>query len=309
MSIKIVADAGSNLFPEILKAKGLDIRVACMHLTIKDQDFLCYEKDFDTPKVSKLLYEELAGDVNVHTSLVGPHDFYQIFKKDVDAGHQVICFTMAKGISGTYQSACLARDMINEETKKEMVYVCDSATAGFGEGLQAIHAHELAASGKSFKEICEEIEKFKFKVRSEFTVDDIGFLARTGRVSKTVARIAKMLRIKVLLKGSDESYIVQTSKVSGRRLALKRLTKQCVDYIRHPENQIVYITHCNCLKDAEAMKASLAKEGIKNVEIYDYDLVTASHIGPNSMAIFYVGDNRSFTNIFGKEKKEKKPIK
>ena len=70
--------------------------------------------------------------------------------------------------------------------------------------------------------------------------------------------------------------------------------KQCVDYIRKPEKQTVYITHCNCLDDANKMKDELTKNGINNVEIYDYDLVTGSHLGPNALAIFYVGDNREF---------------
>ena len=310
MKVKIYADAGSNLFPEIIKEKGLDITIVNMKLYIKDQEYNCYDKDFDTKTVSKLFYEEMSGENNIHTSLINPNDYLEAFKEDIEKGNQIICLTMAKGISGTYQSACIARDIINEEQGKEMVYILDSATAGFGEGIQAIRLAEQVNEGKDFKTLIKEAEEFKFKVRSEFTVDDIAYLAKTGRVNKVVAKIANALRIKVLLKGSNESTIVSTSKVSGRKLSIKKLTKQCIDYIKNPEKQTVYITHCNCYEDALSMKEELIKNNIKNIEIYDYDLVTGSHLGPNALAIFYVGENREFKSIlsFAKPNKETSKI-
>lgn len=296
MAIKVFADAGSNLFRDFLKKKKYDITVVPMKLLIKDQQFICYTEDFDMEKVAKLFYEELSGNNDIHTSLINPHDFYEAFQKEIKQGHQIICYTMAKGISGTYQSACLAASMINDELKKEMIYVIDSATAGFGEGIQAIHAFELANKGHSFEQLKQELEAFKFKVRSEFTVDDIRFLVKTGRVSRVTATLAKTLNIKPLLIGSYESTIVASGKVFGRRLAIKRLVKQCEEYICNSDHQTVYITHCNALKDAENMKKELNDNGIKNVEIYDYDLVTGSHLGPKAMAIFYIGEDRKFNS-------------
>ena len=292
MSIKIYADAGSNLFPEIIKEKKLDITVVKMKLLINDEEYICYDDNFQTEKVSKIFYEELAGNNNIHTTLINPNDYLDAFKDDIAKGNQIICVTMAKGISGTYQSACLARDIINEEQGKEMVYIVDTMTAGFGEGLIAIRLAENVAKGMSFKDLIDDIENFKKIVRSEFTVDDISFLAKTGRVNRVVAKIANALRIKVMLKGSNDSTIVSTGKVPGRRLSIKKLVSQCVEYIKNPKDQTVYITHCNCLEDANAMKEMLNKQGVPNVEIYDYDLVTGSHLGPNALAIFYVSDCR-----------------
>ena len=292
MGVKIYADAGSNLFPEIIKKKKLDIKIVDMKLYIKDKEYNCYDESFDTKEVSKLFYQELSGENNIRTSLVNPNDYLEAFKEDVENGHQIICLTMAKGISGTYQSACIARDMINEERGKEIVYVVDSMTAGFGEGLLAIRLDKGVKKGKTFEELIKDIEEFKYKVRSEFTVDDVNFLAKTGRINKVVAKIASALKIKVLLKGSNDSTIVSTAKVPGRKLSIKKLAKQCIDFIKNAKDQIVYITHCNCLKDALDMKKMLAEKNINNVEIYDYDLVTGSHLGPNALAIFYVSDSR-----------------
>ena len=292
MSVKIYADAGSNLFPEIIRRKKLDITIVNMKLYIKDQEYNCYDKEFDTDKVSKIFYEELKENNDIHTSLINPYDYLEAFKEDIEKGNKIICLTMAKGISGTYQSACMARDMINEEKGQEMVYVIDSMTAGFGEGLLAIRAAELSKKGKSFEDIINDIENFKYKVRSEFTVDDVNYLAKTGRVSKVVAKIANALKIKVMLKGSNDSTIVSTGKVPGRKLSIKRLAKQCIEFIKNAKDQIVYITHCNCIRDAFELKRMLKEKQINNVEIYDYDLVTGSHLGPNALAIFYVSDSR-----------------
>ena len=306
MEIKIYADAGSNLFPEIIKEKKLDVTVVPMKLYIRGEEYNCYDKSFDTKKVSKLFYEEMSGDDDIHTSLINPNDYLAAFDDDIKKGNKIICLTMAKGISGTYQSACIARDMINEEKGEEMVYIIDSMTAGLGEGLQAIRLANEVKKGKDFKTLIKEAEEFKLKVRSEFTVDDINYLAKTGRVNKVVAKIANALRIKVLLKGSEESTIIQTGKVGGRKLALKKLTNQCIDYIKNPDDQIVYITHSNCLEDAIKVRDNLLQEGIKNIEIYDYDLVTGSHIGPRALAIFYVGEDKAFKPILPFLKKKDK---
>ncbi len=309
MSIKIYTDSGSNLFPEILLEKNLDIKVVPVKLFINEKEFNCYDQSFDIKEASRLFYQELETNNNIHTSLINPNDYLEAFREDVEQGHQIICVTMAKGISGTYQSACIARDIINEKKGKEVIYILDSATAGFGEGIQAIRLFEEVEKGKDFYTLIKEAEKFKFCVRSEFTVDDISFLAKTGRVNKVVAKIANAFRIKVLLKGSNESTIVSTSKANGRKMAIKKLIDQCVNYIVKPNEQTVYITHCHCYEDALAMKNSLNEKGINNIEIYDYDLVTGSHLGPRAIAIFYVGKDREFKKPFAflnKNNKEKK---
>ena len=305
MAVKIYADAGSNLFPEIIKEKNLNITIVKMKLFIAGKEYNCYEEGIDTKELSKIFYEELSGNDDIHTSLINPNDYLEAFKDDIAKGNKIICFTMAKGISGTYQSACIARDIINDEKGEEVVYIVDSATAGFGEGLQAIHLYEESLKGCTFQELIKEAEEFKFKVRSEFTVDDIMFLVKTGRVSKVVAKIANALKIKVLLKGSNESTIVSTGKVAGRKLSIKKLVKQCAEYIREPEKQIVYLTHSNCYEDALNMREMLINEGIPNVEVYDYDLVTGSHLGPNALAVFYIGENRDFKPILPFLKKDK----
>ena len=292
MAIKIYADAGSNLFKDIIEKRNAEIKVVNMSLTIDEKIYQCYEDDINVDQFSHSFYQKMREGSIIDTSQVTPYTYEEAFRKDVEDGHQIICFVMAKGISGTYNSACIARDTINKEKGKEVVYIVDSATAGFGEGLQALHAYELVKKGMSFKDLCYECEKFKFQVRSEFTVGDIKYLIKKGRVSALLAKFINFLRIKFILKGSNKSKIEVAGKVSGRKMALKRLAETCLAKIRHPEKQTVYISHCDAYDDALSIKNYLTDHGVSNVEIYFYDLITGAHIGPDSLAIFYVGENR-----------------
>ena len=293
MSVKIYADVASNLYPKLLQEKGYDIELMNMHLRIEDKEYTCYDDSIDFGPFSKQFYKDLEAGKKVQTSLINSGEYYEFFKKEADAGNEVICIAMAKGISGTYQAACIARDMVNDEAKREVVYVLDSATAGFGEGMQAIKAQELVKEGKSFKEIIDYLEDYKWKVRSEFTVDTVKYLLKTGRVNAILAKIVKILSLKIMLFGSYESKIEMSSKVLGRVRAIERLGQQCIDYI-DDKKETVWISHCDCLDDANKLADQLRKAGINNIEIHDYDLITGSHIGPKALAIFYVGKNRKF---------------
>ena len=292
MAIKIYADAGSNLFQDIIKKRGAEVKIVNMSLTIEEHVYNCYSDHINVDQFSHSFYQEMREGKKISTSQITPYNYLEAFKEDIAQGHQIICFVMAKGISGTYNSACKARDIINEEQGKEMVYIVDSATAGFGEGMQALHASELVKKGLSFKEVCRECEIFKFKVRSEFTVGDIKYLISKGRVSALLARFINFLRIKFLLKGSNKSKIEVAAKVSGRKMALRKLAETCIQKIKNPDKQTVYISHCDVYDDALTIKNYLVEHGVKNVEIYFYDLITGSHLGPDSLALFYVGDNR-----------------
>ena len=289
MAVKIFADAASNLFKNILKDKNLDIKIMNVHLRIDEKEYLCYDDIDDIKAFNDLYYEALKDGKKIATSLVTPGDYEEAFKKEVEKGNKVICFTMAQGISGTYQSACLARDDVNAEKGEKVVEVIDSMTAGFGEGLQAIHAYELAQEGKSFEEIIKECEEFKHYNRSDFTVDDIKYLLKTGRVGKTAARFINFLNIKVLLKRSEKSTIAFAGTARGKANAIKELADRVDENINRDIKQVIYISHCNCVEDAEKLKKLLEDVGLSNIEIYDYDYVSASHIGPGSLAVFYIG--------------------
>lgn len=288
MGVSIIADAVSNLFPEILKENNLNIRVMNMHLTIGDREYNCYNDPIDIKEFSKTYFQMMEDGYKASTTLINSYDFTEAFEEEIAKGNKVICFCMAKGISGTYNSAVIAADEINEKYKEEMVHVIDSMTAGLGEGMQAIHADELVKAGKSFEEIVEECERYKLFVRSDFTVDNIKFLVSTGRVSRLLAKFINLINVKVLLKHNEESKIAFAGSVLGRKNSMKKLTKLVLNKIDTEIEQVVYITHCACMEDALKLQELLEEGGVKNIKIYDYDLISGAHIGPKSLAIFYI---------------------
>ena len=294
MGITIIADAVSNLFESILKDKNLSIKVMNMHLTVGDHEYNCYNDPLDIKEFSKTYFSLIEKGEIVSTSLVNSFDYIEAFKEEIKKGNKVICFTMAQGISGTYQSAVQAAEHVNKKAGEEMVYVIDTMTAGFGEGLQAIHADKLVKEGKSFDEIKEECELFKKYVRSDFTVDNIKYLIRTGRASKVLAKFINLLNVKVLLKHNQESKIAFAGTVLGRKNSIKKLSNLVLNKIDREVEQTIYITHCSCEEDAKKIEQYLRDGGLNNpIEIYDYDLISGAHIGPNSLAVFYISEEEA----------------
>ena len=290
MGIVLVADAVSNLFKEIIDAKKLRVHVMNVRLRIDDKEYRVYDEIDNVNEFSKTYYEAMKDPKRkVQTTLVGTGEYYEFFKKEAIKGNKVICYTMAAGISGTYQSACIARDMINNESSEKMVEVIDCGTAGLGEGLQVIHAQELIDEGKDFDAIVEELNEFKHYVRSDFTVDNIKYLLRTGRVLKTLGRFVNFLNIKILLKRSDHSNIAFAGTANGKKKAIEKLARTVLENYDDSKDQITYITHCDIIEEAEQLKTLLEAGGIKNIEIYDYDIISGAHIGPASLAVFYIG--------------------
>lgn len=292
MSVRIYTDASSNLFHSILEKKGLDITVLPMTLTLNNKEYYLYDQEVDVEEMSKTFYEDMKKGAKPRTSLTSPGLFRARVLEEISKGNEVIYVCLAGGISGTYQAASLMASEINQEQHKEVVKVINSKTAGLGEGMIAMYAYNLSKQGLSLQEIASKTEEYLTTVRSEFTVDSIKYLANTGRVSNFTAIVADVLMIKPLLYGSNEGKIEVTAKVHGRKGALKKLASQVEEHIKD-KNSLVYIAHCNAPDDVEFFKKLLAQAGINNTETYFYDLVTGSHVGPGTIAVFYEGENRT----------------
>ncbi len=292
MAISIFTDAGSNLFSSFLNEKESSIRVIPMPLRIGDKEYLCYDSSFDAEAFSHEFYDKMRAGAVVKTSLPSPGLMEEEIRKEIDKGNQVVFITLSHGISGTYQSAKLIADTVNKEKGSLVVGVIDSKTAGFGEGMIALYAESLAKLNYSLEDLLKEVDAYVMKVRSEFTVDSLKYLAATGRISKLNATIGNMLMIKPLLYGSEEGKITVTQKTIGRKSAIKKLLAQVEEYVTDKTKKI-FITHCDAPEEASEMRASLLTKGFKDVEVYFYDLITGAHVGPGTLAVFYEGADRA----------------
>ena len=291
MGISIFTDAASNLFPSFLRERGSQIKVLPMPMAFDGKQYLCYEEGIDAESFSHEFYSKMREGCKVATSLPSPGLLLEMAEKEIGIGNKVIFVSLSSHISGSYQSAMNIADQLNAKYGQTLMAAIDSKTAGFGEGMVALFAENLAKSGYSFAECVEESEQYVDKVRSEFSVDNLRYLVSTGRISKLNAVLGNVLLVKPLLYGSPEGKICVSQKVIGRKNALKRLVIQASENIADKSSK-VYLTHCDAYGEALEIKSMLSDKGIKDVEIYPYDLITGAHVGPGTLALFYLGKNR-----------------
>ena len=289
MSFVVFTDGCSNLPGSVLNR--YQIRTLPFTYTINGQQIV-YNGDiesFDAPAHYNLLR---SGEL-IQTSLANTQHFMDHFRPVLEAGSDVIYIGMSSGISGTYQASSMAAAELMEEFPDRRVRTVDSLGAGFGPGLLTILAAEARSEGKTVDETADYLDQKKMDLCEFFTVDDLMFLRRTGRLSTTGALAGTMLGIKPILRGDEEGHIVTYQKCRGRKKAVDTLAQLYETRVVDAENQIVAISHGDCLEDAEAlaeMITAIAKP--KELLFCPHEPVTGSHVGPGMLAVFFFGKGR-----------------
>lgn len=240
-------------------------------------------------------YEKLRNGSLPTTSQVNPNEARDVFEKYCKQGIHVLHIAFTSGLSGTYNSARIAAEELNEEYPDTKIVVVDSLCASMGEGMLLYYAVEMKKEGKSMEEIATWLEENRLHVCHNFTVDDLNHLYRGGRVSKTTAILGTMIGVKPVLHVSDEGKLVNIDKVRGRKKSLialvDRMEKQMANY--EGKNEVVMISHGDCLQDAQFV-AELVKMrfGIENVMINYVGPSIGAHSGPGTVALFFMGEYR-----------------
>ena len=205
----------------------------------------------------------------------------------------MLCIAFSSGLSGTYHSICLAAEELREKYPEATISVVDSLCASMGEGLLIHKAAMLKEAGKSLQEVTQWLEENKLHLCHNFTVDDLFFLHRGGRVSKTTAIVGSALGIKPVLHVDNEGKLVPVGKVRGRKQSLIALVDRMVKQVQGVENDIVFISHGDCLEDAEFVRDQIKERlGIQNFMINYIGPTIGSHSGPGTVALFFMGQSR-----------------
>ena len=289
MSYKIITDSAANLTDELIEKYDLDI--ISLQYFIREQGFKSFVKGekTDFSNVYKLLREK----ENITTSLASREDCDEIILPVIKAGQDVLILAFSSGLSGTYQNIKLACDDYREEFPDRKIIVVDTLCAALGQGLLVHYAAKFKAEGKSIEEVAEWVEENKLNICHLFTIDDLFFLKRGGRLSGTSALFGTMLGIKPMLHVADDGKLYVTGKVRGRAATIEEMLNGIDEKAIDIANQDVFIVHGDCLKDAENLAEQVKKRfGVKNVVINMLDPVIAAHSGPGTLAIFFVGDKR-----------------
>lgn len=290
MSFKILTDASCNLTPQMLDELG----VIYKSLTIVDEsgneirNYLS-DKEFSF----KGFYDRLRNKEHIKTSLINVEEFASMYEDVLKGGEDVLAITISSGISGTYQAAKIAADDIREKYPDRKVIVIDSLAASIGHGLLVYYAANLQKEGKSIEEVADFIYKNRLRLVHKFTVDDLFFLKRGGRLSGGVAIVGTILQIKPLLHVDNEGKLITQSKVNGRKKSLNAMFEEFKATVKDPENQVLAICHGDCFADAEFLANKIRSEfNVKDIIINYCDPVIGAHAGPGVLALFYLADQR-----------------
>lgn len=288
METVIIIDSCSDL-PKVF-VEGNGIPVLGMTVNFKGRE---YKDDFGVSLPYKDFYDDVRKGEMSSTAQINVYDYSEEFRKHVSLGKAVICIVFSSALSGSYNSACIAKNIILEEYKDADITVIDSRCASLGEGLLDYYAIELLKKGASKDEIISFIEENKFKINHWFTVDDLNHLKRGGRVSATAAAIGTLLDIKPILHVDDEGRLIPVTKVKGRKKSIKALAEELDKRIINAEEQVVFISHGDCIDDAKLLEKLIReKHNVKDVIINYVGPTVGSHSGPGTVALFFIGEKR-----------------
>lgn len=283
----IFTDSACDLKPELLNELGVQYR----NLTFRFNDS---EKEYSNEEMPvEAFYEKMKAGSIAKTAAVNADAFAAEFEKILQDGKDVLYVGFSSGLSTTFNSARIAAENLKEKYPDGKIIVVDTLAASAGEGLMVYLTVEEKKKGATIEEAAEFVTNLIPRMGIWFTVDDLVYLKRGGRVSPTAAFFGNLLGIKPVLYMDNEGHLIPVSKVRGRRTAITALADQYTNRAVDQENGTVFISHGACMKDAELL-ASILKErhGVTVKVITDVGPVIGAHSGPGTLALFFVANAR-----------------
>ncbi len=290
MSFAIVTDSSSNLPEDIIDQH--DLTVLPLTFMVDGEEYRSYLKGEKTD-LSQFYTMMREGKV-ITTSLPNLKESRESIEALLREGRDVLYLGFSSGLSGTYQAIELLLTELAGLYPERTVASVDTLAASLGEGLLVYYAAKMREEGASIEKVRDWVEEHKLHLAHWFTVDDLMFLFRGGRVSRTSAWAGTLLNIKPVMHVDDEGHLIPLEKVRGRKKSLKALVDHMEQTAMSPvADQTVFITHGDCLQDAEYV-ADLVRErfGVSDVLINWVDPVIGAHSGPGTMALFFLASER-----------------
>ena len=283
----IYADSTCDLSPEMLASRNIPYS----SLTFRFNDS---EKEYtnDAMPIGEF-YQKMRDGGVAKTAAINSETFYEEFDKILKSGSDILYLGFSSGLSTTYNSARIAAEQLKDSYPDRKILLVDTLAASAGIALLIDLVIEKKAEGATIEEARNFAEDLKLKISHWFTVDDLVYLKRGGRVSATTAIVGNMLGIKPVLHVDDEGHLINVSKVRGRKTSLITLAEKYGELAVDKANGKVYISHGDCLKDAEELGRIIEeKYGAKTTLITNVGPVIGAHSGPGTIALFFVASNR-----------------
>ena len=283
---QIITDSGCDLPQSLLDT--LDVKAVPLYVNFRGA-----EQPDSVDEGIKELYDGLRGGEKATTSAVNPDRWAAMIEPSLAEGKDAVVIVFSSGLSTTYQSAVIAGQELTEKYPDRKVYVVDSLCASLGQGLLVWYACRKRDEGMSAPELAKWLEENRRNLCHWFTVDDLMYLKRGGRVSAVTAVVGTMLSIKPVLHVDDEGHLINVSKARGRKASILALANKLKELGDGFDNSTVFISHGDCQEDAQYLAEKLKAEyGVKEVVIGYVGAVIGSHAGPGTLAFFFLGKHR-----------------
>ena len=282
----IYTDSACDLKPDVLKS----LNVECIQLSFRfdneDKDYLNNEMDINT------FYKRMKNGETAKTSAINPETFSHRFEELLSEGRDILYIGFSSGLSTTFNSARIAADELKAKYPERKIICVDSLCASAGQGMLVYLAAKKRDLGADLETVAEYIEGIKLNLCHWFTVDDLVYLKRGGRVSPTVAFVGGILGIKPILHVDNEGKLVNVSKVRGRKASLNALLDKYGELAENKQGT-VFISNADCQEDVSYLKTQFKERYNAEIEIVtDIGPVIGAHSGPGTMAVFFLGKER-----------------
>lgn len=288
MDYKIIADSCCDLPLDFIKNN--DIEIISLMINMDGKDYL---DDMGETFDRNAFFEALKNGAMATSSQVNIGTFLEVFKKYVKKEQPVIFLGLSSALSGSYNNAVAAVEMLKEEYDHVNITIVDTKAACLGEGLLVYEAVNRKKEGQSLEEVVNWLEEYKMKLHSWVTVDDIRHLERSGRISSVSATLGSVLNVKPIIVMNEKGGLVPSAKVRGRKKSLHYLINKTVEGMVDPENQTIFIGHVGVPEEAEWIKKEIeSKIKVKDIQVHPYGPTIAAHTGFGSIALFSFGDVR-----------------
>lgn len=283
----IITDSSCDL-PDFL-ARELELKVVTLKILLDGNEYKNY---LDAREIDpKDMYAALRNSGEAKTSAANPEEFECVMEEILKQGKDVLYLGFSSALSATYNVGALTAQEMRSKYPERKIETVDSLAASLGQGLFINYVVEYKRTGKTIEQVRDYAEKIKLSIVHLFTVDDLNFLYRGGRVSKATSIIGSAMNIKPLMHVDEKGQLVKTGIVRGRKQSIVNLKDKMAQTVT--DKSIAFISHGDCEQEAQMLADMLKEEiGVKKVVINYVGPVIGAHSGPGTIALFYMGNER-----------------
>ena len=283
----IITDSSCDISPALLKKWGVEYINLTYRFDGEDIDYTSDKTDI------KQFYNKMREGGIAKTSAINPKTFENEFEKSLKKGYDILYLGFSSGLSTTFNSSQIAANELSERYPNQKIITVDTLCASAGQGLFVYLVAEQKKNGATIEQAAEYANKLVPNLCHWFTVDDLVYLKRGGRVSPTTAFVGIVLGIKPVLHVDNDGKLINMTKARGRKMSMRTLAEKFGEFANDKKNGTIFISHADCKTDAELLAHIINENYGGTVDlITDIGPVIGAHSGPGTVALFFVGKER-----------------